>query len=210
MKNLSVKICGMADPVNISRIAGLHTEWLGLIFAAASPRNALKLNDIELLQTTASTKFVGVFVNATREEILDRALRFRLSAVQLHGDESPDFCRSLQGHGFEVWKAIGIANSEDIAGLGSYSSSVDRFVFDRKSRAGGGTGLKFDWKLLDSYTLDIPFMLGGGIGPEDAADIAGLDHPRLAGLDLNSRFEDSPGIKNYDKLHQFLTQINKL
>lgn len=209
---LSIKVCGMTRPDNMRAIATLSPDWMGLIFHAASPRNALSLSPEQITAMREECagefpRFVGVFVNRPEDEVLVRAEEFSLAAVQLHGDESPEYCASLRGHGFEVWKAVGIESQEDFLHLQPYIGKVDRFVFDRKSPRRGGTGKKFDWDLLSAYTLPVEFMLGGGIGPEDAEKILSVSHPRFVGLDLNSCFETSPGIKDIDLLNKFITSL---
>lgn len=204
----SVKICGMADIDNIRDAVGLGPDYLGLIFHPSSPRNACGLISSELDKVRGDIKFVGVFVNRPEDEVFAVCSGYRLSAVQLHGNESPDYCRHLRGNGIEVWKAVGIETDGDIADLHEYIGCVDRFVFDRKSASHGGTGKKFDWKILDYYTLPVGFMLGGGIGPDDVAALRFLTHPSLVGLDLNSRFEISPGIKDISLLDVFMKKLN--
>lgn len=207
--NLSIKICGMADAGNIHEAMALRPDYLGLIFHPVSPRNACRLASEELEGVRGRVKLVGVFVNRPVDEILARCKAYGLHAVQLHGDESPEFCHSLRGRGFEVWKAVGVGTVDDIASLERYAGCVDSFVLDRKSPNRGGTGKKFDWNLLSSYSLPVGFMLGGGIGPEDAEAITRLCHPRLTGIDLNSRFELSPGIKNIELLKTFLKAVRR-
>lgn len=209
---LSIKVCGMTRPDNIRAIAKLGPDWLGLIFHPASPRNALSLSPdaLALLREEPDGRmlhFTGVFVDRPAGEVLQRAEDFALSAVQLHGSESPEYCSSLRGRGFEVWKAVGIESRNDFQILQPYVGTVDRFVFDRKSSRHGGTGKKFDWNLLADYNLPVNFMLGGGVGPEDAETIRSLDHPQLIGLDLNSRFEISPGIKDAVLLKNFINSL---
>ncbi|WP_297064192.1 phosphoribosylanthranilate isomerase [uncultured Duncaniella sp.] len=206
---LSIKICGMTHPGNISEIAGLAPDYLGLIFHSPSPRNACALRPEAIESARAGIKLTGVFVDRQETEVLQLAESFRLSAVQLHGCESPEYCRKLKGRGFEVWKAVGIEDENDFLRMERYAGCIDRFVFDRKSPSHGGTGVKFDWQLLRHYQLPIGFMLGGGIGPDDAEAIACISHPQLVGLDLNSRFESSPGTKDYHLLDKFLTRIRK-
>ena len=194
-----IKVCGMAYPDNIHDVAALHPDYIGLIFHTSSPRNAYLLLPTDL---PAGIRRVGVFVNRPASDILAIAAYYDLSAVQLHGDETPEFCQSLKGHGFEVWKAVGIETAEDFKAIERYD--VDRIVLDKKSPSRGGTGRKFDWTLLEHYTAPTPFMLAGGIGPEDAQAVAIMDHPRLVGFDLNSRFESEPGVKDITLLKSFL------
>ncbi|MCM1077287.1 MAG: phosphoribosylanthranilate isomerase [Bacteroides sp.] len=205
--SLEVKICGMTSPVNIREVIGLQPDYLGLIFHQPSPRNAFGLSPEMLDSVRRDMKFVGVFVDRPQDEIISTADIYRLHAIQLHGQESPEVCRRLRGHGFEVWKAIGIEDRGDLERMGEYVGAVDRFVLDKKSRQHGGTGRKFDWQLLNDYALPTDFMLGGGVGPDDIETIATLNHPRLLGLDLNSRFEVSPGIKSTSSLEKFLRHL---
>lgn len=207
---MEIKICGMASEPNIREIAGLRPDYIGLIFHAPSPRNAIGLSLGFGTADGVRKGLVGVFVDKTEDEIMDYARQYKLSTVQLHGDESPELCRALRLRGLKVWKAVGLETVGDFETLTPYADCVDRFVFDSKSPARGGSGLKFDWNLLRFYTFPVDFMLGGGIGPDDAEAIAALSHPRLAGLDLNSRFEVIPGVKNSNLLKSFINKIRSL
>ena len=201
---LSIKVCGMADEANMAEVAALSPDYMGFIFHSPSPRNALSLAPEAVGKLPESITAVGVFVNKSNTEIIATAERYGINTVQLHGDESPVQCRELKRCGFTVWKAVGIDGLVDSEALAPYRGSVDCFVFDTKSPKHGGTGVKYDWGLLGSYTLGIPFMLSGGISPDDAEQIRAFRHPMLAGVDINSRFEDAPGIKNVAKLHEFI------
>lgn len=192
----------------MAEVAALGVDYVGLIFYPASPRYAADCDAGDV--TAVDVRRVGVFVDAAPAAIMECAASFGLYAVQLHGSESPGMCRELQGHGFEVWKAAGIADTHDIARLTAYSGCVDRFVLDRKSAKHGGTGRKFDWTLIEGHTFPAPFMLGGGIDSDDAQVVASLSHPQLAGIDLNSRFESSPGIKSPELIASFITNLKTL
>lgn len=207
MNKLEIKICGMTDATNIRLATSLRPDWLGLIFHSPSPRCASGLDPAVL---PPEVKFAGVFVNASAEDIISTAQLYNLSAVQLHGDESPEFCRSLRGLGFEVWKAIEIAGAADLRTAPEYADAADRIVLDRKSPSRGGTGMKFNWNILGSYPCGTPFMLGGGISPYDAGGIALIRSSNLVGIDLNSRFETAPGIKDIPLLASFISKIRKL
>lgn len=200
----------MTSAGNIAAVLTLRPDYLGLIFHRQSPRNAFGLSPDDVLPFADRVKFAGVFVNRPDDEVIATARNYRLAAVQLHGDESPEYCRLLRDRGLTVWKAVGIETSGDIERLERYADCVDRVVFDRKSPSRGGTGQKFDWNLLDGYRLSVDFMLGGGISPDDAELIDGITHPRFAGIDLNSRFETSPGIKDARLLNNFLKKIKRL
>lgn len=207
---LDIKICGMSVPENIQSALRLQPDYLGLIFHRPSPRNAFGLDAETAAKLGKQVKLVGVFVNCPQEEILSLAEAYNLAVIQLHGDESPEFCQQIRERGYEVWKAAGIRSKDDFAGLESYVGKVDRFVFDSKSEARGGSGNKFDWRLLDAYNLPTDFILGGGLGPEDADSIRDIRHPRLAGIDLNSRFELSPGVKDTELLYNFIKNLRQL
>ncbi len=199
----------MTAPGNILKALRLRPDYFGLIFHRSSRRHAFGLEPETTAALGGMVRFVGVFVNYTEDEIVSLAEEYHLAVLQLHGDESPELCDKLRDRGYEVWKAVGISSAGDFERLGSYVGSVDRFVFDSKSEGRGGSGRKFDWSLLDGYDLPTDFMLGGGIGPENAGLISSLTHPHLAGLDLNSRFELSPGIKDTELLNKFIKQIRK-
>ena len=149
-------------------------------------------------------KRVGVFVNASQEEIMEVAQQYRLDYLQLHGHESPDFCYALQKRGYALIKAFSIATAEDLAHTADYADRVDYFLFDTKCAGYGGSGQRFDWNLLQSYQGETPFLLSGGIRPEMATDLQSFHHPRWAGIDLNSGFESAPGVKKAETLRSFL------
>ncbi|MDE5988645.1 MAG: phosphoribosylanthranilate isomerase [Duncaniella sp.] len=206
---MEIKICGMASEINIREIiAACNPDYLGLIFHTPSPRNAIALPLSQEIGSRPRKGFVGVFVDKEEDEIIEYVRRYRLTAVQLHGSESPELCMRLRKRGFfKVWKAVGIESADDFQRLEQYAGCVDRFVFDRKSPSHGGTGVKFDWRMLSHYNGEVDFMLGGGIGPDDDAEILRISHPRLAGLDLNSCFEVVPGVKNSKSLESFIRKI---
>lgn len=209
----------MREPENIWEISGLGINWIGLIFYGRSPR-AVNNNDWTtthpaLLKETLSllpglpVKKVGVFVNATKEQILETATHYLLDYIQLHGNESPRFCHTLQKRGYRVIKVFSIASAADLVNTGAYEGYADFFLFDTKCSGYGGSGKSFDWSVLDSYIGETPFLLSGGINPESAAAIRSFEHPRLAGIDLNSGFETAPGKKDAGSLTLFLEQLKK-
>ena len=195
---MKIKVCGLRDPQNICDVLSLGPDYVGFIFYARSPRNALLLPP-ESVAALHGGKGVGVFVDSPAAYINDICSLYRLSAVQLHGSESPSFCSELSASGLTVFKAVGISESVDWHEVAAYEGCVDMFVFDTLSSSHGGTGRKFDWSVLSRYPLSVPYLLSGGIAPGD--DIPDL--PGLAGVDLNSRFEDAPGMKNIEKLRKF-------
>lgn len=222
----------MREAENIRQVAELGIDWMGFIFYHKSPRrfdiadsgqlttnNSLSKKEdkilhsrLPILNTTLSTinnrlKKVGVFVNATPEEIMEKARCYQLDYLQLHGDESSDICYTLQKRGYSIIKAFSIATEEDLVKTREYEDKVDYFLFDTKCSGYGGSGKSFDWSILTAYNGDKPFLLSGGINPDSLEAIRNFHHPRLAGIDLNSGFEVSPGLKDADKLKIFINEL---
>lgn len=204
------KICGLSDPESIRQIAELKPSMMGFIFYAPSPRNACALLPSIVDSITSDIDRVGVFVDMPVDHVLHTASRYGLSVAQLHGAESPDVCRQLKDSGLKVMKAIGINKDVDWTTLKKYEDCIDMFVFDTLTAVHGGSGRKFDWNLLEGYTLDIPFLLSGGIGPNDISAVNEAFHslPLMAGVDLNSRFETYPGSKDTTLIKDFVTQLH--
>ena len=278
-----IKVCGMRDADNIRAVEALGTDWMGFIFWPGSKRYVAEPPTYLPLKA----KRVGVFVDATIDDILQHVAGYRLDAIQLHGNESPDFLRALRTalhaphdscscpvcsgrtaltshhashqagdshHALHVVggspayicliKAFSIATPRDLAATEAYASLADYFLFDTKaapvpdaftsgspmakaapvpdgSPSGspvakvaapslpGGTGCQFDWSILADYRGDTSFLLSGGIGPNDAQRLREFHHPLLAGIDLNSRFEQSPALKDITKLKTFLYEYNQ-
>jgi len=203
---MKVKICGMRDPQNIRDIALLKPDFMGFIFYPPSPRFLTTAEGFphESLENICTT---GVFVNESITTIEKTAQRFRLKAVQLHGNETAAMCNSVQQLGVKVLKAVPVSTTEDFDQLERFSGSVDYIVLDTKTNQHGGSGAKFNWELLQYYTAEIPFLLGGGVDEQDAFILRHLNHPMLAGVDINSRFELSPGVKDTAKVKRFLEAI---
>lgn len=198
----------MREPSNISGVVAVHPDFVGFIFYPKSKRfvgfDALP----EVLEMIPdSVKKVGVFVDETAEKILEVSANWDLQLVQLHGNESPEFCKQLQASGLMVLKAFSVDESFDFSHLEDYINCCDLFLFDTKSQLPGGSGQKFNWQLLNNYRLDKPFFLSGGIGPDDWNLIRELSHPQLFGVDINSGFEISPAIKNIEKVKMFVAEI---
>ena len=204
-----IKICGLKQPENIARIADLKPAMMGFIFYPRSPRYAGGLDPRHVRALPAQIRRAGVFVDAKAEEILDTVRRYGLDTVQLHGEETPAFCERIRREGLTVIKAVGIAVSDDIRKTDEYHGACDLLLFDTKSPARGGTGRRFDWTLLENYRETTPFLLSGGIGAEHAEDLTAFSHPQCAGLDLNSRFETEPGVKDAEALRDFIRSVQK-
>jgi len=213
-----IKVCGMSDPENIRQVALLGINWMGFIFYERSPRYILKkeYSDLSTLKRIKASlkeygiKTVGVFVNATIEQMMETATDYNLDYLQLHGEESADTCHTLQKRGYSLIKAFSIATEEDLATVSDYEGRVDYFLFDTKCKEYGGSGKQFDWSILSVYKGNTPFLLSGGITPESAEAIRNFSHPRFTGIDLNSKFETEPGMKDIEKLSHFLYQIYNL
>ncbi|MDR1780586.1 MAG: phosphoribosylanthranilate isomerase [Tannerella sp.] len=200
-----IKVCGMRDADNIRSVERLAIDRMGFIFYPRSQRYVGN-TDIEAISSCRKNK-VGVFVNASTDEMLSVAQRYRLDSVQLHGDETPAVCRELTAQGYTVIKAFSIATADDLKRTADYETAAAYFLFDTKCEGYGGSGRRFDWSVLANYQGDTPFLLSGGITPDTADDILQFSHPQFAGIDLNSGFETAPGVKNLDALAEFTKKI---
>ena len=201
-----IKTCGMRDADNIRAVSELRIDWMGFIFWAPSSRYVSEKPTF----LPTRQKRVGVFVDARIEEVRSKADEYALDLIQLHGKESPAFCERLKGNSRQqLIKAFNIATQEDLEQTLPYEGLVDYFLFDTKAKMVGGNGTQFDWSVLSAYQGNTPFLLSGGIGPDDAEKVRNFHHPQLAGIDLNSRFELSPALKDIEKLKQFITEYNE-
>lgn len=202
-----IKVCGMRDPDNLKEVDGLGVDMIGFVFYKRSPRFV----PARPSYLPVNAKRVGVFVNAPYYYINDCIIRFGLDFIQLHGDETPDYCREIRHLAVspvKLIKAVSITEPADVEMASAYSDYVDYLLFESRCISRGGSGKKFDWSILDSYTAHCPFLLSGGLGPEDAGIIKSLNNPHMAGIDLNSRFELSPAYKDVQALRQFLKDLN--
>lgn len=207
---MRIKVCGMTQARQVQSLADLGVHYAGFIFYAPSPRYALQSMHVRELQAIRCIEKVGVFVNAKEKDVLSMAEACHLQLVQLHGEESPAFCRSIARH-IPVIKAFRIGEQDDVARLcAPYAAACALFLFDTKGDVPGGTGKKFSWSQLPP-TIDKPYFLSGGVGPGDVPDI--LAHSRtpngkaLTGVDINSQFEVSPGVKRMDAVENFVRQL---
>ncbi len=205
---MKIKVCGMKYPENIQQVIVLKPDFMGFIFYDKSPRYAEPLDAEFMNSFPRHVLKIGVFVNAALDEILEVVKQYALNGVQLHGNESEELCYTLKSAGLLVLKAFPIAEAGDFDRTEEYEGTCDLYVFDTKTPAHGGSGQKFDWNTLSAYEGQTPFLLSGGIGPDDAAAIKAIDHPGLRGVDLNSRFEVSPGNKDATLLAGFLNELS--
>lgn len=202
---MKLKVCGMKfNPVEVE---ALQPDYMGFIFWEKSPRNI----DVAVPAISLKIKKVGVFVNAPIEDILQKVAKYGLQLVQLHGNESPELCEKLQNLGLKVIKAFGVAETFDFTTLEPYEEVCDYYLFDTKGKLPGGNGYAFDWEVLENYPSTKPFFLSGGIGLENIDDILiFLYRPESKycyAIDVNSRFETKPGLKDIEKLKEFKKRL---
>lgn len=203
-KEILIKVCGMREPENIAGLVKLPINYIGHIFYEKSPRYVSEVIDLPIPKAIKRT---GVFVNADRATIKQTILDHHLEAVQLHGNESVALCQEIKDLGVELIKAFGVDDDFQWNELEAYLAVVDYFLFDSKSEAYGGTGKTFNWDKLKTYPYAKPYFLSGGLSLENLAEAYQFDDERLIGLDLNSKFEVSAGLKDLDKINKALKII---
>lgn len=206
---LHIKVCGMKEPENRESLEELPVDYFGLIFYSGSPRFVGDSREETLLDLINTPKFrTGVFVDTTPEIIIRTAGKYKLTHIQLHGRETPEECEQIGQKGFKVIKSFSVHPDFDFSVCFPFAGKCDFFLFDTKGILPGGTGEKFNWKILENFRLKVPFFLSGGIKPGDEVAITGFSHPMLYGIDLNSGFENAPGIKNPEELKYFIQNIS--
>ncbi len=205
---MKIKVCGMRDPQNILSLAELKPDYMGLIFYPQSKRYVADPDKKILASLPASISLTGVFVDEPLDQIIQRVIDYDLKVVQLHGGESPGYCMNLRtklnelrpAKLIELIKAFGIYPGFDFSTLEPYNEVVDYFLFDTKTSEHGGSGIAFDWAILDQYQGEKQFFLSGGLSPENIKGLFNLATKKIYALDLNSRFETEPGVKNIESL----------
>ena len=236
VNSIKIKVCGMRKEENIKQVSALGVDMLGFIFWPKSPRyvhqipskagivpdfSSLHLDKREdqySLQKDAldgrKRELVGVFVDDMPQNIVTRVYNYHLDYVQLHGDESPEMIDNLKrtlipdiAPDIKIIKALSIKEADDVKRWREYKGHADLLLFDTKCKCVGGSGEQFDWSVLEAYDGDIPFILSGGIGPEDVERIKTFCHPMCIGIDLNSKFETEPALKDVDKLKKFIDAL---
>lgn len=217
-----IKVCGLTDPRNVLDVINAGANTTGFIFYKNSPRyvspermDAICRAIDGISDKDKRPRRVGVFVNAPTCDIVTAVRRYALDCVQMHGQEDArqlseirEAVRTECGRDIKIIKAISVESREDVATYKKYDGTADIMLFDTKGRAVGGNGKRFDWEILKTYDGRLPFILSGGISPCDAAETARLNIPQLAGIDLNSRFEVSPGIKDAASVARFISEFN--
>ncbi|KAA0990640.1 phosphoribosylanthranilate isomerase [Dyadobacter aurulentus] len=206
---MKIKVCGLRQQSNIEEVVALKPNFIGFIFYEKSPRFAgEELSEEYIRSIPQSIKKVGVFVNASPGHILNMVKKYDLQYAQLHGNEMPDICRSIRQKGVSVIKAFSINEQFNFAMLNNYKSFCDLFLFDSAGANPGGNGTSFDWNLLKKYDNEKPFFLSGGIGMDNIEEIIELSKTLpVYGIDVNSKFEIEPGIKDVAKLGELFNLI---
>ncbi|QKJ30467.1 phosphoribosylanthranilate isomerase [Mucilaginibacter mali] len=198
---MKIKVCGLREAGNIEAVAALKPDYMGFIWYTQSPRYVYRLPKDVLAALPANITKTAVFVNEHIDIITALIHEFGFNAVQLHGKESPEVCAELKQE-VQVLKAFGVDEHFDFEQLKPYAGKVDYFLFDTKTEKHGGSGRVFNWDVLNDYRMDTPFFLSGGLSLDNLAEVKNIKHPAFYGVDLNSRFETSPGMKNIEKLKQ--------
>jgi phosphoribosylanthranilate isomerase len=206
---MEIKVCGLTSKDDILYLQNTLVNRLGFIFYDKSPRDVSKFNVSNLVSKLDSKiKKVGVFVNSDLNFIYDKIEEYKLDSVQLHGNESPYLCENLNKN-IEVIKSFSINDASSFANCKEYLEVSDYFLFDTYTPSFGGSGLKFDWALLDLYDLKKPFLLSGGIDLDSIEVIRNLNHPYLIGIDVNSKFELFPGKKDIGKIELLIKKLKQ-
>src|SRR4030095_9610400 len=209
---MRIKVCGMTQPDQLDQLADAGVNFAGFIFYPKSPRYALRQMTTSQIRKENRLNKVGVFVNAGIEEVLQMVDECRLSMVQLHGDETPKYCERVADY-VSVIKAFRISDNDNIEWMiRQYVDACDLYMFDTIGAGYGGTGKKFDWSMLKDPEIDKPFFLSGGIEPGEEEKLKNFSTEAVAkslfAVDINSRFEISPGLKDMEKVIQFATNLN--
>ncbi len=212
----------MRDADNIRDISALGVDMIGLIFYPPSPRYVQQFSSgagiiPDYAPDMGKTPLrVGVFVDDMPQNIVTRVYNYKLDYIQLHGNEPRETLENLRATidpdikpNIKIIKAISVSSAEDINKYKEYVGAADLFLFDTKCKTVGGSGEQFDWQVLQAYDGDVPFLLSGGIGPDDAERVRNFHHPKCIGIDLNSKFEIEPALKDVEKLKQFLVKVKK-
>lgn len=204
-RELRIKVCGMKFTENRQQVEKLGVDFLGYIFYGPSKRFVGENSEPGLFNSAIPK--VGVFVNENAFEILGLAKNLGFEFVQLHGNENPKTCSILKKQGLKIIKAFSVDEKFKFSVTQKFEKVADFFLFDTKTNLPGGSGEKFNWEILKNYSGHTPFFLSGGIKSTDAIRIKEIEHPKLTGIDLNSGFEDEPGLKNIKKLEQFISEL---
>ncbi|MBJ6143627.1 phosphoribosylanthranilate isomerase [Hymenobacter sp. BT559] len=207
---MKIKICGMREAANLLAVADFDPDFVGFIFYPKSARyvgDSLDPVQVRSLPTTIAK--VGVFVDADLTEVRAINCAYTLDYVQLHGHESPAYCQQAHDAGLHVIKAFAVGDTFDFSALAAYEPSCDFFLFDTKGALPGGNGTAFDWQILAGYTGTTPFLLSGGLGPDNLGALLDFHHPQLVGFDFNSHLEIAPGVKDVAATRGLLQRLHQ-
>ncbi len=208
---MKLKVCGMRDTKNIRDLLSLQPDYVGFIFYEKSPRNAEGILRAEVLKDFPEGIIkVGVFVNASFEFIMSKVRAYGLEMLQLHGEESIELVKELKAEGLKITKVFGVDDSFNFSELEPYKPHVDFFLFDTKSRQRGGTGVQFNWEKLKEYDQEVPFFLSGGISNENIKALDNIKGLNIHALDVNSKYEIEPGLKDIEKIKELVNVIPSL
>ncbi|PAW93950.1 N-(5'-phosphoribosyl)anthranilate isomerase [Mucilaginibacter sp. MD40] len=205
---MNIKVCGLKYVDNIGEVAALGPDYVGFICYDQSPRYMADLPP-NVTAVPNGVVTTGVFVNEDADKVFEMIERYGFKAIQLHGTETPEYCLQFKGK-VTVIKAFGVDADFNFEQLEAYKDVVDFFLFDTKTPAHGGSGETFDWEMLDRYKMNVPFFLSGGLSPDNISEVAKIKHPAFYGVDLNSKFEIEPGLKDISKLKEaFVLLLNE-
>jgi len=194
----------MREPYNIVELIKLQPDFIGFIFHEKSPRNVTEFPEITFPDRIKKT---GVFVDRDLAFINKKSKSFKLDCIQLHGHETPDYCKSLKEKGFSIIKAFNISENFNFEPLREYEPFCDYFLFDSFGKNVGGNGITFNWELFQKYKGKTPFLLSGGIDSTMVKEIQSINHPLFSGIDINSGFEIKPAVKDIKQLKQFINNL---
>lgn len=203
-----IKVCGINQVDNLQALDELGLDMIGLNFYPKSKRYVKENGDFIIAANAMTTTTVGVFVAEDQQRVLDYVVKYDLDYVQLHGDESVEYCKSLQEH-VKVIKVFRVDLEFDFS-ITKQFQFCDYLLFDTYTTAFGGSGSRFDWSVLNKYLGKTKYLLAGGLQLEDANAVSELELPTMAGVDLNSKFEIKPGIKSILQIEEFIKRVNQL
>ena len=207
-KQLKIKVCGMREKSNISQLCELSPDYIGFLFYPKSKRYVGQKIPEEILRIIPKRiKKVGVFVNEDFQDLEAKIRENQLDFVQLHGDETPEYCEMANNLGIDVIKSFSVTDDFVFNKLDNYKKHCNYFLFDTFTPAYGGSGEKFNWDILDKYDNETPFFLSGGISLNETDDILNLKNLNLHAIDINSRFEIEPALKDIIKVQEFIKAI---
>lgn len=197
----------MREAGNIRNVAELGPDFMGFIFYDRSPRYVGE--DFVMPELPAALQKTGVFVKASQEHVLKRAVQYGLNYIQLHSDETPEYCAEIKRAGLKVLKAFSVDAAFDFEQVKAFEGKADYFLFDTKGDGYGGHGKTFDWEILLGYSGNTPFFVAGGISNDNVEELLKLEHPLFYGIDVNSRYEISPGMKDVEAVQKLFFKLDK-